>query len=141
MKNETTIISKRQKDGTLVQVMPDGSTRPMPKDKTDWTQLKAMTEQEAEAAALSDPDNQPATKEDLKKAQRGPQPRFLRMSLRLSREEFSEKFRIPLDVLEAWEARRTQPDDVAKAYLKLIATDPDFVEKSLKFTSGTQAAE
>jgi len=129
------------KDGTLVQVMPDGSTRLMSPSETDWGRLDAMTDEEIEAAALGDPDNPPATQDDLKRARRGPHPRFLRMSLRLSHEEFSQKFSIPLDTLKDWEMRRTQPDDVARAYLKLIAADPEFVEKSIGRTPGTEAAE
>jgi uncharacterized protein (DUF4415 family) len=36
--------------------------------KTDWARLDAMTEEEIEANALSDPDNPPWTDEELKSA-------------------------------------------------------------------------
>ena len=42
MSKETTIVAKRQSDGTLVQVLPDGTTKPL-EDKTDWQRLRDMT--------------------------------------------------------------------------------------------------
>lgn len=36
--------------------------------KTDWERLRAMTEEEIEANALSDPDNPPWTEEDFARA-------------------------------------------------------------------------
>ncbi|HEV2956555.1 MAG TPA: hypothetical protein VGX95_10585 [Xanthobacteraceae bacterium] len=63
MSKENTIRAKRLPDGSLVQVLPDGTTRPFPPDQTDWTALRAMTEEEINAAALADPDNPPITPE------------------------------------------------------------------------------
>ena len=48
MSKENTIVARRQTDGTLVQVLSDGSTRPL-EDKTDWERLRAMTEEEVRA--------------------------------------------------------------------------------------------
>jgi putative transcriptional regulator len=52
-------------------VFPDGSTKPLD-HKTDWARLRAMTDEEVTAAALSDPDAQPATPEQLRNARRAP---------------------------------------------------------------------
>jgi putative transcriptional regulator len=41
-----------------------------PRGDTDWTRLDAMTDQEVVAAALSDPDAQPLTAEQLAKMRR-----------------------------------------------------------------------
>jgi len=60
MSKENTIVARRQADGTLVQILPDGSPRPL-KNKTDWKRLRAMAEDEVHAAALADPDAQPLT--------------------------------------------------------------------------------
>lgn len=60
------VRAKRLSDGTVVQVMPDGSTRPL-QDETNWEWVKAMTEEKVEAKALSDPDNPPLTDEELKR--------------------------------------------------------------------------
>lgn len=43
----------------------EGDRRP---GRTDWARLERMTDEEAEAAALSDPDNPPLTEEWLKNA-------------------------------------------------------------------------
>ncbi|MDP9349555.1 MAG: BrnA antitoxin family protein, partial [Gemmatimonadota bacterium] len=40
----------------------------LPESRTDWARLDAMTEEEIEANALSDPDNPPWTDEELKNA-------------------------------------------------------------------------
>lgn len=50
-------------DGTVVEILADGSTRPLA-DTTDDARLAAMIEDE-EANALSDPDNPPFTDEEL----------------------------------------------------------------------------
>jgi hypothetical protein len=49
---------RRLPDGTVVQVLPNGSTVPyVEPDCTDWARLEAMTEEEVEANALADPDS------------------------------------------------------------------------------------
>jgi putative transcriptional regulator len=63
MSKDDTIVARRLPDGTLVQVLPDGSTRLFPSDGTDWEALRGMTDGEINAAALSDPDNPPLTSE------------------------------------------------------------------------------
>lgn len=40
----------------------------LPKGRTDWARIDAMTEEEIEANALSDPDNPPWTDEELRNA-------------------------------------------------------------------------
>ena len=42
----------------------------LPPDKTDWARIDAMTDEEVVAAALSDPDAQPLTPEQLAKMRR-----------------------------------------------------------------------
>jgi putative transcriptional regulator len=42
----------------------------LPPDKTDWTRLDAMTDEEIMAAGRSDPDAQPLTPEQLAKMRR-----------------------------------------------------------------------
>jgi hypothetical protein len=63
MTKSDTIVARRLPDGTLVQVLPDGSTRPFPADGTNWEALRGMTDDEINAAALCDPDNPPLTSE------------------------------------------------------------------------------
>lgn len=92
--------------------------------QSDWARVDAMTDEEAEANALADPDNPPMTEEQLRAASRMPQVKVIRRALRLTQEEFAERYRIPLGTLRDWEQGRSQPDAPARAYLKVIATDP-----------------
>jgi putative transcriptional regulator len=52
---------------TRVTVKPD---EPLPRGNTDWARLDTMTHDEIMAAALSDPDAQPLTPEQLAKMRR-----------------------------------------------------------------------
>ena len=132
MSEENTIVARRLKDGTLVEVLPDGSTRPFPPDRTDWAALDAMTEDEINAAALADPDNPPITPERQARLKRIPQVKVMRRALGLTQEEFSARFRIPLGTLRDWEQGKVEPDQAARAYLTVIARDPEAVRKALK---------
>jgi putative transcriptional regulator len=127
----TTIVSRRLADGTYVEVLPDGTTRPSV-DKTDWAAVAAMTEEQIMAAALSDPDAQPYPEGvPLRNAWRGPHPRFLRIKLGLSQEEFAARYHIPLELLRQWEIQKPHPDVMAQAYLRTIAADPEGVASAV----------
>jgi putative transcriptional regulator len=130
MSKENTIVAKVMDDGTLVQVLPDGTTRLLP-DRTDWARLDAMTEEEIRAAAMADPDARPMTPEEMAKARRVPRVKTLRRTLGLTQEEFAARYDIPLGTLRDWEQGRTEPDQPARAYLKVIACNPDWVSRAL----------
>ncbi|MES5097135.1 transcriptional regulator [Agrobacterium sp. BA1120] len=83
-----------------------------------------MTDEEAEANAKSDADNPPVTQEQLRSAPRMPQVKVIRRALRLTQEEFSARYQIPLGTLRDWEQSRSEPDQPARAYLKVISVDP-----------------
>ena len=130
MSKENTIVAKLTSDGTLVQVLPDGTTRPRP-DRTDWARLDAMTDEEIHAAAMADPDARPMTPEEMAKARRVPRVKTLRRALGLTQEEFAARYHIPLGTLRDWEQGRTEPDQPARAYLRVIASNPDWVSRAL----------
>ncbi|HYK18868.1 MAG TPA: helix-turn-helix domain-containing protein [Bryobacteraceae bacterium] len=92
---------------------------------------KPMTEQEIEEAARSDPDAQPLTEEDLRRMRRVPQVKAIRRALHLTQEEFAGRYQIPIGTLRDWEQGRTEPDQPARAYLKVIARDPEWVRQML----------
>ena len=131
MSNSNTIVAKRQSDGTLVQVLPDGTTQPLT-GKTDWERVRAMTDEEVTAAALADPDAQPLTDADFARMKRVPRAKTLRRALGLTQEEFATRYHIPVGTLRDWEQGRSEPDQPAKAYLKAIAGDPDAVSRALE---------
>lgn len=78
-----------------------------------------------------DPDNPPLTTSDLKGMRRLAPIKRVRWQLGLSQEEFSARFEIPLGTLRDWEQGRSEPDKPARAYLKVIGTDPAFVSRAL----------
>jgi putative transcriptional regulator len=131
MNKKNTIVAKRQADGTLVQVLPDGSTGPL-EDKTDWKRLRAMTEEQVHAAALADPDAQPLTDADFARMKQVPRIKTLRRALRLTQEEFATRYQIPVGTLRDWEQGRCEPDQPARAYLTVIAHDPQGVMRALE---------
>jgi putative transcriptional regulator len=134
--SKTTTTAKIHPDGTVVEVLENGSERPLQK-----TPMRPMTEQEIAAAAAADPDARPMTPEQLKTARRVPRVRTLRRALGLTQEEFSARFHIPLGTLRDWEQGRSEPDQPTRAYLKVIATDPEGVRRALQATVKAPAAE
>jgi putative transcriptional regulator len=84
-----------------------------------------------EKAALADRDAQPLTESDLKRMKQTPRVKIIRRALELTQEEFAARYHIPLGTLRDWEQGRTEPDQPAKAYLTLIARDPDHVNRTL----------
>lgn len=97
----------------------------------DWAKFKALTDEEVIARALKDPDNQPLTDADYARMKRRPRAYIVRRALRMTQEEFAEAFCIPIGTLRDWEQGRTEPDLANRAYLKVIAVDPQFVKKAL----------
>ena len=123
MNNENTVRARRNPDGDLEQILPDGSTRPL-EAKVDWERLESMTDEEAFQNALDDPDNPPRTTAELAAMRRVPNPRKLRLSMRLSQEQFAAQFQIALGTLRDWEQGVRMPDSTASAYLRVIEKDP-----------------
>ena len=90
-----------------------------------------MTAKAIERAALADRDAQPLTVNDLKRMKRTPQAKIIRRALELTQQEFAARFHLPLGTLRDWEQGRTEPDQPGRAYLTLIARDPDHVNRTL----------
>jgi len=108
-------------------------TRRMPETVAfDWSRADSLTEEEIYKAALSDPDAQPLTPERIKRMKRTPQVKIIRRAFKMSQEEFAEAFRIPIGTLRDWEQGRVEPDQAARAYLKVIARNPKAVREALE---------
>jgi putative transcriptional regulator len=99
--------------------------------KIDWSRADAMTTKQRRATAKGDPDNRPMTDEEWSAAPRVPQIRVIRRALKLSQEEFAASFQIPIGTLRDWEQGRKEPDAAARAYLRVIAREPDTVRRAL----------
>ena len=63
---------------------------------------------------------------------RTPQAKGIRRALGFTQEEFSARYNIPLGTLRDWEQGRSEPDQPARNYLRVIARSPDVVERALK---------
>src|SRR5258708_1106975 len=122
--SKKTITARMRTDGKVVEVRPDGSERAFAN-----APMRAMTEAEVEAAAAADPDARPMTAEELRSARRVTRVKTLRRALRLTQEEFAARYHIPLRTLRDWEQGRREPDQPARAYLRVIAGDPQRVSR------------
>jgi putative transcriptional regulator len=123
-------ITVERINGLTMQVMPDGTKRPI-EDKTDWARLNALTEEEIEAAAVADSDNPPLTETELKKLRRVPNPKEIRKRLKMTQQQFAAQFELPLGTLRDWEQGTREPDSAAKSYLRVIAKNSQAVIQAL----------
>jgi putative transcriptional regulator len=97
-----------------------------------WHEFDALTDAQVLAAARSDPDARPLTDADLKRMKRLPQAKVIRQAQNMSQEEFAETYGIPIGTLRDWEQGRAEPDQAARAYLKVIACNPRAVREALR---------
>jgi putative transcriptional regulator len=103
--------------------------------KTDWARFDAMTDEQRHQAALNDPDARPLTEDDLRRMKRTPRAKIIRRALGISQEDFAARFHIPLGTLRDWEQGRVVPDQAARAYLTVIAREPEAVRRALRSPS------
>src|ERR1700727_2655701 len=115
-------------DTTRVTLKPG---EPPPRGDTDWARLNAMTDAEVETAALSDPDAQPLTPEQLAKMRRVSRVKVLRQRLGMKQMQFAEAFHLPITTLRDWEQRRSTPDAPARALLLAIERAPEVMQRLL----------
>jgi putative transcriptional regulator len=99
--------------------------------RIDWSAADALTEAERHAAAMADPDCKPIRQEDLARMPRVPQVSIIRRALKLSQDDFAARFHIPVGTLRDWEQGRKEPDAAARAYLRVIAREPETVRRAL----------
>jgi len=104
---------------------------PKPASKTDWKRVDAMTDDEVETLALTDPDNLPLSPEQLAGAFRPARLRALRERLGLSQGGFAERFGINVRTLQDWEQGRRAPDQVARSYLAVIEKEPEAAARAI----------
>jgi putative transcriptional regulator len=124
--SKTIITARIRADSKVVKVSKDGKETPFP-----GRPMRPMTESQVSAAAAADPDARPMTVEELRKIKRVPQVKTLRRALGFTQEEFAVRYQIPIGTLRDWEQGRAEPDQPARAYLKVIAHDPERVHRML----------
>jgi len=102
------------------------------KTKYDWSAADALTDAQIHAAALADPDAAPLSEERLASMRRVSRTRGIRRALGLSQEDFAARYHIPIGTLRDWEQGRFEPDAAARAYLQVIAREPEVVRRALE---------
>ena len=127
MSKRTTIVKAVKRDGKLYRELPDGSEVEMPVPPS-----RPMTEEQICAAALRDPDNPPMSSLPPGRYRRLPRSWGIRRRLGLTQEQFAERFQIPVGTVRDWEQGRVEPDQAARAYLEVIAHDPELVLVALR---------
>ena len=98
------------------------------KGRSDWNAIQALTEDEKEARARSDPDFV-----DIDRLERVPNVALLRKHLGgLSQAQFAERYGIPVATVRDWEQGRSRPEKAMRSYLRVIAKIPDKVQEALR---------
>jgi putative transcriptional regulator len=126
-----TMSAKAHGNGRIATARAEGSGRLFP-DRL----LAPMTEAESRAAASTGPDGRPLTQEELARVRKAPAAKRLRRTLGLTQEEFAVRYRIPIGTLRDWEQGRSEPDQPARAYLTVIARNPEAVRRALGRKAG-----
>jgi putative transcriptional regulator len=138
MSDENTVRVELHDDGSVWQIMPDGSLVEV-EDATDWERMANMTEAEIEANALSDPDNPPLTDEDLLRSLHMPNPHEIRERMGLSRLEFARRFHLSPYEVRKWEEGELWRNPAGMMILRLIDKHPeavlDAIEQYRRFKS------
>mgnify|MGYP003440234465 CR=1 FL=1 len=125
--SKTSTFARMRRDGSLVRINPDGTEEALPVEP-----LAPMSAAAIEAANKRDRDAPPLTETDFARMRRVPRTKTLRRALGLTQEEFAARYHIPLGTLRDWEQGRTEPDQPARAYLTVIARDPEGVLRALQ---------
>jgi len=98
------------------------------KGRTDWDRIRALTEEEKEAQARTDPDFM-----DVDRLERVPNVALLRKRLGgLSQDQFAQRYGIPVATVRDWEQGRSRPEKGMRSYLRVIARIPDKVQEALR---------
>ncbi len=120
----------RAKDGVMTRVTLDPAKPP--RGRTDWRRVDALSDEEIERAARSDPDARPPSDDELEQFQRVVDVRALRRRLGMSQERFARSFHLSVGTVRDWEQGRALPDGPARVLLKLIERNPDIVLETLQ---------
>ena len=104
----------------------------------DWSRVDNMTDEEIEAQIAEDPDTAPLfTTEDFQNGHwvfpksEPTDVRALRNSLSLSQTQFAKRFGFSVETIRNYEQGHRRPRGPASVLLRVIAADPDAVERAL----------
>ncbi|WP_372425276.1 helix-turn-helix domain-containing protein [Salinarimonas chemoclinalis] len=98
--------------------------------------LLALTDEEIERVAASDPDNPIRTREEIARMVSATRVRRARERSGLSQDAFARQFRLDPARLAEIEAGRLLPDETFLAYLTVIEKEPEVVRRALARDAG-----
>ena len=104
----------------------------LPKGKTDWKKIDALSDEDIARAAKGDSAARPLTRTELARMKRVPLPKQVRRSLGFTQEQFAQAFGLSLATIRDWEQGRSKPDQSSRTLLFLIQTIPEQVSAALK---------
>lgn len=115
------------------RILPDGRMQQHSGDN-NWVNIEIppLGANFPEGEPVYDADNPLSTPAQLKRMKRVAFAKHLRFKFGLTQEEFSARYQIPIGTLRDWEQHRSEPDAPARAYLKVIAADPQGVAEKLE---------
>lgn len=79
----------------------------------------------------NDPEDRDVSVAGLERAHMGRRIRILRNRLSMSQQEFADAFGIPAANIRQYEIGRHMPPPAVRAYLKVIAAEPDMAAKAV----------
>jgi putative transcriptional regulator len=104
----------------------------------DWEAVDRTTDEEIDAQIAEDPDLSPIwTKEDFARATLvrpkvdAGDVRGIRNRLHLSQEQFAKRFGFSVETIRNYEQGHRRPRGPASVLLRVIASEPDAVERAL----------
>ncbi len=133
MSKERTTRVSLDDDGTVAEHRRSGKAEVV-EGRTDWKRVAALTEEEAQRAAESDPDAPPLTVRQLSVAYRVPERidvRAIRQKRNMSQAAFAARYGLALDALQDWEQGRRAPNRYARILLAVIEKEPRAIERAL----------
>jgi len=105
------------------------------------TRLMKPRDQQPPSIREYDDDLPPMTEEELSRVKTVPRVKTLRRVLRLTQQEFSDRYGIPLGTLRDWEQGAKEPDTAAKSYIRCIMGDAEGVARAFKRIPPAPGAE
>ena len=109
-------------DGTIVEVLRDGSERPLA-PQVDWSRLDATTEEQI-AAQIAEDDAE-AMRDAAAYVRR------VRRKVGLSQTAFARRIGVPVDTVRNWEQGKRLPRGPARALLRIIDRAPELALAAL----------
>ena len=110
--------------------------------KVNWKKVRRTSDAEVDAQIAADPDTSPVwTAEDFANARQvAPWPtpddiRSIRHRLGLSQDQFAARFGFSVETIRNYEQGHRRPTGPARALLRVIAAEPEAVERALGHVS------